>query len=192
MSFLPVAAAPAVPAPAKAPIAAPFPPPAKPPISAPAPAPPPMNTVSRLALLPAVCPARDVETAMVFPFTVTERKRSHNFAGVERRPDGCTLATTSFAAEPFGIINLPPTVTSLETLPLTLCPTFAVFELTDWLVVTLIEVPAGTVVAAESTNGISTRKMRAATIFRESDVISVPSVEIDSGGQLSRNDEFGD
>src|SRR5215470_4904685 len=90
MSFLPVAAAPAVPAPApaSAPMAAPFPPPARPPISAPAPAPPPMNTVSRFALLPAVLPASDEEMVIALPFTVTDRRRSHNFAGVERRPEG--------------------------------------------------------------------------------------------------------
>src|SRR6516165_9676976 len=59
MSFLPVAAAPAVPAPAPAaaPIAAPLPPPARAPINAPAPAPPPMNSASRLPLPPIVLPA---------------------------------------------------------------------------------------------------------------------------------------
>src|SRR5215475_733422 len=90
ISFLPVAAAPAVPAPApaNAPMAAPFPPPASPPISAPAPAPPPINTVSRFALLPAVRPANEVVSAYVFPLTVTDRTRSHNFAGVDRRPEG--------------------------------------------------------------------------------------------------------
>src|ERR1051326_663739 len=65
MSFLPVAAAPAVPAPAPAPapIAAPpapppppGPPPASPPMSAPAAAPPPMNPASRLPLPPSVRP----------------------------------------------------------------------------------------------------------------------------------------
>ncbi|PYU04658.1 MAG: hypothetical protein DMG33_13510 [Acidobacteria bacterium] len=58
-SFLPVAAAPAVPAPApaRAPMAAPLPPPARPPMSAPAPAPPPMKTVSCLAFEPMVRPA---------------------------------------------------------------------------------------------------------------------------------------
>jgi len=133
MSFLPVAAAPAVPAPApaSAPIAAPFPPPAKAPMAAPAPAPPPIKTVSRFALLPAVRPASDVATTIVFPFTVTDRSLSQSFAGVESRPEGCTLATTSFAGAPFGITTLPPAVTSLETLPATLWPTFAVFELTD-------------------------------------------------------------
>src|SRR5262249_10033628 len=155
MSFLPVAAAPAVPAPApaSAPIAAPFPPPANPPISAPAPAPPPIKTVSRLALLPAVRPAKEVENVYVFPLTVTERKRSHSFAGVERWPEACVLATTSFALAPLGITTLPSTVTSLETLPATLWPTLAVFEFTDWLVVTLMAVPAGRFVAAESAKG---------------------------------------
>ncbi|PYT55610.1 MAG: hypothetical protein DMG43_02580 [Acidobacteria bacterium] len=58
-SFLPVAAAPAVPAPAPAaaPMAAPLPPPASAPMIAPPAAPPPMNAVSRFALLPIVCPA---------------------------------------------------------------------------------------------------------------------------------------
>src|SRR5262249_60738839 len=117
--------------PASAPIAAPFPPPANPPISAPAPAPPPINTVSRFALLPAVLPASEVVRAYVFPLTVTDRSRSHSFAGVERCPEACALATTSFALEPLGITTLPPTVTSLETLPATLSPTLAVFEFTD-------------------------------------------------------------
>src|SRR5207245_3230626 len=64
-SFFPVAAAPAVPAPAPtpAPMAAPLPPPASPPISAPAPAPPPMATVSRVAFEPMVRPCRFVLTA---------------------------------------------------------------------------------------------------------------------------------
>src|ERR1043166_5545605 len=52
ISWLPVKAAPAVPAPAPAaaPIAAPLPPPAKAPINAPAPAPPPMKPAERLPL----------------------------------------------------------------------------------------------------------------------------------------------
>src|SRR6266404_5083833 len=59
MSFFPVAAAPAVPAPAPAaaPIAAPLPPPASAPMMAPPAAPPPMNPASRLPLPPAVRPA---------------------------------------------------------------------------------------------------------------------------------------
>src|SRR5215470_5998173 len=167
ISFLPVAAAPAVPAPApaNAPIAAPLPPPANPPISAPAPAPPPIKTVSRFALLPAVRPAREVVSVYVFPLTVTDRRRSHNFAGVERCPEACALATTSFALEPFGITTLPPTVTSLETLPGTLWPIVAVFEFTDWLVVTLIEVPAGRFVAAEVTKGRNRTTARPVAAF---------------------------
>src|SRR5215470_9056570 len=167
ISFLPVAAAPAVPAPApaSAPMAAPFPPPANPPISAPAPAPPPIKTVSRFALLPAFRPAREVVSAYVFPLTVTDRKRSHNFAGVERCPEACALATTNFALEPLGITTLPPAVTSRETLPSMLCPTLAVFEFTDWLVVTLISVPAGRLVAAERTTGRSRSAARAETAF---------------------------
>src|SRR5467141_4970965 len=58
-SFFPVAAAPAVPAPAPtpAPMAAPLPPPASAPIIAPPAAPPPMNPASRLPLPPSVLPA---------------------------------------------------------------------------------------------------------------------------------------
>src|SRR3989441_6943529 len=60
MSFFPVAAAPAVPAPAPTalPISAPLPPPARAPISAPAAAPPPMYSTLRLLWLG---PARPIE-----------------------------------------------------------------------------------------------------------------------------------
>ncbi|PYT48703.1 MAG: hypothetical protein DMG44_13905 [Acidobacteria bacterium] len=58
ISFLPVAAAPTVPAPAPAPapIAAPLPPPASAPIIAPPAAPPPMKPASRLPLPFSVLP----------------------------------------------------------------------------------------------------------------------------------------
>src|SRR5262249_3907893 len=77
MSFLPVAAAPAVPAPspAPAPMAAPLPPPASPPISAPAAAPPPMKPASRLPLPFSVRPEELVVSAYVSPFTVMVRSR---------------------------------------------------------------------------------------------------------------------
>src|SRR5207247_7821105 len=126
MAATPVPAA----APAPAPMAAPLPPPASAPITAPAPAPPPINTVSRFALPPAVCPAREVATTIVFPFTVTERSFSQSFAGVESLPDRCTLATTSFAGDPFGITTLHATATSLEKLPTTPWPTFDGFYTT--------------------------------------------------------------
>src|SRR5438309_2539139 len=63
MSFLPVAAAPAVPAPAPAaaPIAAPLPPPASAPMAAPPAAPPPINPASRLPLPFSVLPAELVD-----------------------------------------------------------------------------------------------------------------------------------
>src|SRR6266568_3981471 len=62
ISFFPVAAAPAVPAPAPtaAPINAPLPPPARPPISAPAAPPPPMNSALCLA-----CPFPDSPNVLV-------------------------------------------------------------------------------------------------------------------------------
>ncbi|PYT89256.1 MAG: hypothetical protein DMG36_22470 [Acidobacteria bacterium] len=77
ISFLPVAAAPAVPAPAPAaaPMAAPLPPPANAPIAAPPAAPPPINPASRLPLPFSVLPAELVATVYVLPFTVTTRSR---------------------------------------------------------------------------------------------------------------------
>src|SRR6266850_7069951 len=116
MSFLPVAAAPTVPAPAPAPapIAAPLPPPARAPIIAPPAAPPPMNPASRLPLPFSV---QLVANVYVLPPTVTVRSRRYSFAGVESRPDACTLLTVNFAADPFGITTLPPTVTSCATVP---------------------------------------------------------------------------
>ena len=74
MSFFPVAAVPAVPAPAPTaePIAAPFPPPAIAPIIAPAAAPPPMPTASRFAFELSVRPHKWAETGKVFPFTTME------------------------------------------------------------------------------------------------------------------------
>src|SRR6266850_3962936 len=133
MSFFPVAAAPAVPAPAPAaaPIAAPLPPPASAPINAPPAAPPPMNPASRLPLPFSVLPAELVANVYVLPPTVTVRSRRYSFAGVESRPDACTLLTINLAEEPFGITTLPATVTSCATEPDTVSPAFAVFELTD-------------------------------------------------------------
>src|SRR5260370_4751653 len=73
MSFFPVAAAPAVPAPAPAaaPIAAPLPPPASAPIIAPPAAPPPLNPASRLPLPPRVLPSELAAIVYVLPPTVT-------------------------------------------------------------------------------------------------------------------------
>src|SRR5713226_7943431 len=147
MSFFPVAAAPAVPAPAPAaaPIAAPLPPPASAPIIAPPAAPPPMNPASLLPLPPRVLPAELVAKVYVLPPTVTVRSRRYSFAGVDNRPDAWTLLTVNFAAEPFGITTLPPDVTSCETVPVTVWPILAVLELTAGSITTEIFVPSGTV-----------------------------------------------
>src|SRR5712692_1031768 len=149
-SFFPVAAAPAVPAPAPAtaPIAAPLPPPASPPISAPAPAPPPMNPASRLPLPPMVFPLELVAIVYVLPRTSTLFSRSQSLAGVESRPEACTLLTTSLACEPLGITTLPSAVTSRATVATTPWPSCAFFELMDWSIVTVMAVPAGIEVAA--------------------------------------------
>jgi hypothetical protein len=74
MSFFPVAAAPAVPAPAPTavPIAALLPPPASAPIIAPAAAPPPIPTASRFALDFSVCPHEFVRAGIVLPCTTTD------------------------------------------------------------------------------------------------------------------------
>src|SRR5207245_4264011 len=80
MSFFPVAAAPAVPAPAPAaaPIAAPLPPPASAPMMAPPAAPPPMNPASRLPLPPNVLPAELVANVYVLPPTVDRKSTRLN------------------------------------------------------------------------------------------------------------------
>src|SRR5216684_4007087 len=147
LAFFPVAAAPAVPAPAPAaaPIAAPLPPPASAPIIAPPAAPPPMNPASRLPLPPSVLPAELVAIVYVLPPTVTDRSRRYSFAGVDRRPEACTLLTVNFTSEPLGITTLPPDVTSCATEPVTVWPALAVLELTDWSVTPEIFAPAETV-----------------------------------------------
>src|SRR5260370_39713256 len=138
MSFFPVAAAPAVPAPAPAPapIAAPLLPPASAPIIAPPAAPPPLNPASRLPLPPSVLPAELVAILYVLPPTVTVRSCRYSFAVVDRRPEACTLLTVNFAAEPLGITTLPPDATSCATEPLTVCPALPVLELPGWSVTT--------------------------------------------------------
>src|SRR5437879_13895601 len=117
MSFLPVAAAPAVPAPAPAaaPIAAPLPPPASAPMAAPPAAPPPINPASRLPLPFSVLPAELVAKVYALPLTVTLTKCRYNFAGVDSRPEACTPLTDNFAVAPLGISTLPPMVTFLAT-----------------------------------------------------------------------------
>src|SRR5260370_11227325 len=147
MSFFPVAAAPAVPAPAPAaaPIAAPLPPPASAPIIAPPAAPPPMNPASRLPLPPRVLPAELVAIVYVLPPTVTERSRRYSFAGVDRRPEACPLRTVNFTSEPLAITPVPPDVTFCETVPDMVCPILALLDLTDWSVTTKIFAPAGSV-----------------------------------------------
>src|SRR5712692_9606609 len=169
ISFFPVAAAPAVPAPAPAaaPIAAPLPPPASAPIIAPPAAPPPMNPASRLPLPPSVLPAELVASVYVFPPTVTVCSRKYSFAGVDKRPEACTVLTVSLTGEPLGIITLPSAVTSCATEPDTVCPILAVLELTDWSVTTVIFVPCGTLPSACAKTGTanaSVRKMEIALI----------------------------
>ncbi|PYT78352.1 MAG: hypothetical protein DMG41_10340 [Acidobacteria bacterium] len=150
MSFLPVAAAPAVPAPAPAaaPIAAPLPPPASAPMAAPPAAPPPINPASRLPLPFSVLPAELVAKVYALPLTVTLTKCRYNFAGVDSRPEACTPLTDNFAVAPLGISTLPPMVTFLATVAETGCPAFASLELTGWSVTTEMTVPFGTVPAA--------------------------------------------
>src|SRR5216684_5578038 len=177
MSFFPVAAAPAVPAPAPAaaPIAAPLPPPASAPITAPPAAPPPMNPASRLPLPPSVLPAELVAVVYVLPPTDTVRSRKYNFAGVDRRPEACTALTVSLTGEPLGITTLPPTITSCATDPVTVCPALAVFELTDWSVTTVIFVPSGTVPPAWASAGNTSASARKIEASRIRDFISVTS-----------------
>ncbi|PYT58790.1 MAG: hypothetical protein DMG35_16600 [Acidobacteria bacterium] len=169
MSFLPVAAAPAVPAPAPAaaPMAAPLPPPANAPMTAPPAAPPPINPASRLPLPFSLLPAELVAKVYSLPFTVTVRRCRYSFAGVESRPEACTALTDNLTGEPFGITTLPPTVTSLATDPVTGWPTFAVLELTVWSVTTEMAVPLGTVPPAidkAGTRNTTARKMANARI----------------------------
>src|SRR5712692_1470349 len=177
MSFFPVAAAPAVPAPAPAaaPIAAPLPPPASAPMTAPPAAPPPMNPASRFPLPPSVLPAELVANVYVLPPTVTERSRRYNFAGVDNRPEACTLLTVSLTGDPLGITTFPPDVTSCATEPVTVCPILAVLELTDWSVTTEIFAPAGTVPLACASAGNSNASPRKIKINRIREFISVTS-----------------
>jgi hypothetical protein len=101
------------------------------PIAAPNAEPPPIATTFRLLCDGPVWPERFVESVYDFPFTSTEVSLSHNFAGVFRRPEGCTLATFSVALEPFGMAVLPLTTTFEATVPVSFSPTFALLELTD-------------------------------------------------------------
>src|SRR5216684_3518834 len=178
LAFFPVAAAPAVPAPAPAaaPIAAPLPPPASAPIIAPPAAPPPMNPASRLPLPPSVLPAELVASEYVFPPTVTVCSRKYSFAGVDKRPEACTLLTVSLTGEPLGIITLPSAVTSCATDPVTVSHALAVFELTDWSVTTVIFAPTGTVPSAFTIAGNSNANARKVETNRIRDFISVTSV----------------
>src|SRR5216684_965430 len=177
LAFFPVAAAPAVPAPAPAaaPIAAPLPPPASAPIIAPPAAPPPMNPASRLPLPPRVLPAELVAIVYVLPPTVTVRSRRYSFAGVDRRPEACTLLTVNFTSEPLGITTFPPDVTSCEIVPNTVWPILAVLELTDWSVTTKIFAPAGSVPLASASAGDITASARRIETKRIREFISVTS-----------------
>src|SRR2546422_3789065 len=177
MSFFPVAAAPAVPAPAPAaaPIAAPLPPPASAPMMAPPAAPPPMNPASRLPLPPSVLPAELVANVYVLPPTVTVRSRRYSFAGVDSRPEACTLLTASLTGDPLGIITLPSDVTSCATDPVTVSPALAVLELTDWSVTTVIFAPNGTVPPACASAGFASASARKMAMLRIRGFISVTS-----------------
>ncbi|PYU80767.1 MAG: hypothetical protein DMG50_18730 [Acidobacteria bacterium] len=109
------------------------------------------------------------------PPTVTERSRRYNFAGVDRRPEACTLLTDNFTADPLGITTLPPDVTSCATEPVTVCPALAVLELTDWSVTTEIFAPAGTVPPASASAGTSRASARKIETNRTREFISVTS-----------------
>jgi len=88
-----------------------------------------MNPASRLPLPFSVLPTELVANVLRLAATVTVRSRRYSFAGVESRPDACTAADRHFAADPFGITTLPPTVTSCATVRYRLTD-FAIFELT--------------------------------------------------------------
>src|SRR5260370_920367 len=112
MSFFPVAAAPAVPAPAPAaaPIAAPLPPPASAPIIAPPAAPPPMNPASRLPLPPRVLPAELVAIVYV------KGKRDAGFIGGGGKRDAGFIGggAAGGAINPASRLPLPPRVLPAE------------------------------------------------------------------------------
>jgi hypothetical protein len=143
---------------------------------APPAAPPPMNPASRLPLPPSVLPAELVAIVYVLPPTVTERSRKYSLAGVDKRPEACTLLTVSLTGDPLGITTLPPDVTSCETVPDTVCPILAVLELTDWSVTTEIFTPAGTVPLACATAGNSSATATKIETNRILALISVTSV----------------
>ena len=91
---------------------------------------------------------------------MTARSRRYSFAGVDRRPEACTLLTVNFAAEPLGITTLPPDATSCETVPVTVWPILAVLELTAWSITTEIFAPSGTVPPACASAGNSSAGAR--------------------------------
>jgi len=128
ISFLPVKAAPAVPAPAPAPapIAAPLPPPARPPISAPTAEPPPMAMMSRFLWdFPSKVTSR-VLISTQEPPAWTEVSATLRRAGVERRPECRALTTVPLARASRGTTTLPPMMIGSETVPSKESP--------DWLV----------------------------------------------------------
>src|SRR5260370_32423602 len=54
----------------------------------------------------------------LFPYTTlfrSVRSRRYSLAGVDKRPEACTLLTVSFTGEPLGITTFPPDVTSCAT-----------------------------------------------------------------------------
>jgi hypothetical protein len=109
------------------------------------------------------------------PPTVTERSRKYSLAGVDKRPEACTLLTVSLTGDPLGITTLPPDVTSCETVPDTVWPILAVLELTVWSVTTEIFAPAGTVPLARASAGITTANARKTASVRIREFISVTS-----------------
>src|SRR5207237_10012913 len=148
MSFFPVAAAPAVPAPAPAtaPMAAPLPPPASPPINAPRPAPPPISVAERLPLPFSLRATAEVSTGTFCPLTSIDVSLSCNNAPPFKRPSGCAVTTVTVALERSGITTAPPASTGRATVALKLSPAWLVLELSDCAVRTVITVPAGSVV----------------------------------------------
>src|ERR1700741_3864832 len=105
--------------------------------------------------------------------------RSHSFAGVESRPDACTLLTTTLACAPLGITTLPFTVTFCATLATTPCPALASLELMDWSMVTVIFDPVGSDVAETTAGSIKHNVINTAE-KRARGFISVTSLLIGS------------
>src|SRR5262245_47033643 len=153
--FLPVKAAPAVPAPAPAPapISAPVGPPAKAPIAAPPAAPPPMASRLRFLCDPLVRAACDVEMLYFLPLSSNASRLRLIPARPFSLPEGADVLMRPEKLAPFGMTVFPSTLTGESSVALKRSP-----ERLRWVSRvsesrTRSKVPCGTVIGVRSTGG---------------------------------------